>query len=139
MKTLHLSIIAITIIAIIGTIMFVMILDVRHTSPAITNCYKKENVPDMECFVDSYQNCIPAKIQQIEYTVEGDPITVTAIIEKSDTSKECKIHAYYDSKDRFGFQGQYDSLCSKIRSENQFSWIIDQCENKDYAFGFHNR
>ncbi|MGI0009433.1 MAG: hypothetical protein ACRD92_07415 [Nitrosopumilaceae archaeon] len=37
MKTLHLSLIAIVIIAIIGTIAFVMILDVRHTLPAITN------------------------------------------------------------------------------------------------------
>lgn len=100
----------------------------------IQDCNKKENVPDMACFIESYQNCMPAKIHQTRYTVEGDPISTTAIIEKTDPSKECGIHVYYDSKDRFGFQGKYDSLCSNMYAAEQFSWIINQCENKDHAF-----
>ncbi len=52
---------------------------------------------------------------------------------------ECKIHAYYDSKDKWGFNGKYDSLCSRVQSQNEFSWIIDQCENKDYSFGVYNK
>lgn len=102
------------------------------------DCNKKENIPDMSCFLDSFRECTPAKIEQTKYTDEGDPVNVIAIIEKTDTS-ECKIHAYYDSKDKWGFYGKYDSLCSNMQSQNEFSWIIDKCENKDYSFGIYNK
>jgi hypothetical protein len=102
------------------------------------DCNKKENIPDMNCFLDSFRECIPAKIEQTKYTDEGDPITIVAVIEKMGES-ECKIHAYYDSKDKWGFNGKYDSLCSRVQSQNEFSWIIDQCENKDYSFGVYNK
>ncbi|MEM3064744.1 MAG: hypothetical protein QW177_05160 [Candidatus Nitrosotenuis sp.] len=102
------------------------------------DCNKKKDIPDMTCFLDSFRECTPAQIKQTKYTDEGDPITTTAVIEK--TGKlECKIHAYYDSKDKWGFYGKYDSLCSRLESQNEFSWIIDQCENKDYSFGFYNQ
>jgi hypothetical protein len=112
-------------------------LSLKTCTPEIANCNQKENLPDMDCFVQSYQECIPAKIQQTRYTVEGDPISTTAILEKNDTSNECKIHVYYDSQDKFGFQGKYDSICSNVRLYEEFYWIIDQCENQEHAFEFY--
>jgi hypothetical protein len=109
----------------------------KTCTPEITNCNQKENLPDMDCFIQSYQECTSAKIQQTRYTVEGDPISTTAIVEKTDATNECKIHVSYDSQDRFGFQGKYDSICSNVRLNEEFYWIIDQCENKDHAFEFY--
>lgn len=97
-------------------------------------CNKKENLPDMGCFVESYQNCTVASIQQTRYTVESDPISALAIIEKDVSSGECKMHIHYDSKDKHGFQGEYDSRCSNVRLDKGYSWIIDQCEDKDHSF-----
>lgn len=103
----------------------------------LKDCNKKD-IPDMNCFLDSFRECTPTKIEQTKYTDEGDPVTVTAVIEKTG-ELECKIHAYHDSKDKWGFYGKYDSLCSRVQSQNEFSWIIDQCENKNYSFGVYNK
>lgn len=98
------------------------------------DCNKKDSLPDMKCFVKSYQNCSPAKIQQTRYTVEGDYAMTIASVQENGT--ECMIHVIYESNDRFGFSGTRESTCHNISAENQFSWIIDQCE-EDYSFEFY--
>lgn len=97
------------------------------------SCNSKQYIPDMTCFAEAFDKCEQATIQHKIYSVEGDPVTTTASIVKSNLS-ECNIHVYYDSKDRFGMMGKYESICHNLKPETKNIWIIDGCENNKNSF-----
>lgn len=91
---------------------------------------------DVSCFVDSFTSCINAKIEDTRYTVEGDPVTMIAMIRNKDGI--CTIDVFEDTtKDRFGDQKITKHSCSDMKLEDAYL-NISPCTkgSDDGVYGF---
>lgn len=80
---------------------------------------KSLNTTIRDCIIKSFQECLPAKINQTIYTIEGDPIITTLIINGFKYEK-CEVHVYFDSKDTFGFYGKKEYICYNMTYDTRF-------------------
>ena len=105
--------------------------------PEITN-YKGESCnmqgfTDVNCFVDSFNNCSSAKIESSEKTIEGDPILFMAMIK---SENKCTIDVFRDAtKDQFGGIGITKYTCNDIKLDENYLHII-QCVKKSGKEGY---
>jgi hypothetical protein len=91
----------------------------------------------VDCFVDSFNQCISAKIEDVYLTVEGDPITIIAMI-KPDS---CSIDVFHDAtQDRFGKQEITRYSCPEIKLDEQYLHLV-KCvsEFDEWEHGFSIR
>jgi hypothetical protein len=148
MKTKYLIVIVITIIVI--SILFALtfeypIKNKDHSNisslssvPEIINYKGKDcnasGIDNVNCFVDSFNKCLPAKIENTHHTIEGDPITIIALIKS-----ECTIDTFMDStQDRFGKQEITRYTCDNIKLDDHYLHLIqcvDESGHGDY-YGF---
>ncbi|GBH34198.1 hypothetical protein NZNM25_09890 [Nitrosopumilus zosterae] len=88
----------------------------------------------VDCFAISFDKCIPAKIENTHFTVEGDPITVIAMI-KSDS---CSIDVFHDAtQDRFGKQEITKYSCPEIKLDDNYLHMVscvDEFDEGEYGF-----
>jgi len=91
---------------------------------------------DVNCFIDSFSSCINAKIEDTHYTVEGDPITMIAMIKNKDGA--CTIDVFEDTtKDRFGEQKITEYSCSGIKLDEMYLNIYPCTKDSDEdVYGF---
>ena len=141
-KYLFLSLVV--ILAVMAIAVFLIFKPQTTTLPEGTkDCGSEENVygkgydPAIrKCFFESFKVCEPAKIYQNIYTIEGDPIMTTAIIEGKKDGR-CKVHVYIDSRDKFGFYGKYDTLCYTVnldKRNERIYLIINDCKNDKQSY-----
>lgn len=99
------------------------------------NAFERDNV---DCFVDSFNQCIPAKIENTHSTPEGDPITIIAMI-KSETI--CSIDVFHDAtQDNFGKQEITKYTCPEIKlDENYLHFVKCESELDEWEYGFSIR
>lgn len=92
---------------------------------------------EAQCFVESFESCKSSHIQQRFYSVEGDPIIVTGIVE---SWNDCKLRFYMDTThDRHGGHsaGILRSICKEIIVGEE-SWQIENCSNFDLPTLLYN-
>jgi hypothetical protein len=92
---------------------------------------------EAQCFVESFESCKSSYIQQRFYTVEGDPIIVTGIVERWN---DCKLRVYMDTThDMYGGHstGILRSICEEI-TVSEKSWQIENCSNFDLPSLLYN-
>lgn len=91
---------------------------------------------DVNCFIDSFSSCINAKIEDTHNTVEGDPITMIAMIKNKDGI--CTIGVFEDTtKDRFGDQKITEYSCSDIKlDETQLNIYPCTKDSDESMYGF---
>ena len=104
----------------------------------VKNCGSEENTRSggynssiRDCFYESYQVCVSAKIYKKAFTIEGDPIMTTMVIEGRENNL-CKLHVYVDSRDNFGFYGKYNTICYNAFLNNgadRRNLVVDSCDN----------
>ncbi len=104
------------------------------------DCGYEENIHGLgynfsirQCFLDNFKACSLAKISQKRYTIEGDPVIYTAVIEGF-YNDQCNIHVYRDSKDRYGYYGKSDTICTGAEliddsGRQEKSLILSNCRN----------
>jgi len=98
------------------------------------NVYRMSSV---DCFTNSFNQCIPAKIEDAHRTQEGDPITIIAMI-KPDS---CSIDVFHDStQDRFGKQEITRYSCPEIKVDEKYLRLV-HCisEFDEWEHGFSIR
>lgn len=100
--------------------------------------YKGKNcnalgIDDISCFVDSFNQCLPAKIKNTHHTIEGDPITIIAMIKS-----ECSIDVFDDStQDRFSKQEITRYTCNNIKLDDNYLHLIQCVDEFGYGqYGF---
>ncbi len=101
--------------------------------PEIINYKGKDcntmGIDDISCFVDSFNQCLPAKIENTRHTIEGDPITIIAMIKS-----ECSIDVFDDStQDRFSKQEITRYTCNNIKLDDNYLHLI-QCVG-EFGYG----
>ena len=110
-----------------------------HDIPEIMNyqgkdCNEYSRKGSADCFAISFDKCVPAKIENTHFTVEGDPITIIAMI-KSDS---CSIDVFHDStQDRFGKQEITEYSCPQIKSDEKYLHLT-KCTSEldEWEYGF---
>jgi len=101
--------------------------------PEIINYKGKDcnalEIDNISCFVDSFNQCLPAKIENTRHTIEGDPITIIAMIKS-----ECSIDVFDDStQDRFSKQEITRYICNNIKLDDNYLHLI-QCVG-EFGYG----
>jgi hypothetical protein len=93
---------------------------------------------DVNCFIDSFNNCIPAMIKNTHTTIEGDPIYNIAMIKSNIGSTLCSIVVFEDTtNDRFGIPGITKYSCSSLTSDDEYldiSPCVDESNQGEYGF-----
>jgi hypothetical protein len=93
---------------------------------------------DVNCFADSFNDCIPARIENMHPTVEGDPIYSIAMIKSNEDKTSCSIVVFEDTtKDRFGVPGITKYTCSSMKLEDNYlnlSPCVNESNNGEYGF-----
>jgi hypothetical protein len=91
-------------------------------------CNEKNTQQNIRCFVEAFQSCMTTRINQVwGYTEEGDPILLTAMIERE--NETCNVHVIIDNKyDKFGIPEIYQTFCANAEMWEE-NWIINQCED----------
>jgi len=100
------------------------------------NCNMLER-DSVGCFVDSFNQCIPAKIENTHHTQEGDPITIIAMIK----TKNCSIDVFHDAtQDKFGKQEITKYTCPEIKLDEKYLHLV-KCESEfdEWEHGFSIR
>lgn len=96
----------------------------------------KLGFPDVNCFIDSFSRCINAKIEDTHGTIEGDPVTMIAMIKNKDGV--CTIDVFEDTtKDRFSDQKITKYSCSGIKLDETYLNIQPCTKDSDEnVYGF---
>ncbi|MCV0391952.1 MAG: DUF4362 domain-containing protein [Nitrosopumilus sp.] len=91
----------------------------------------------VDCFANSFDKCVPAKIENTHFTVEGDPITIIAMIH----TDSCSIDVFHDStQDKFGKQEITKYSCPEIKlDENYLHLVSCTSEYDEWEYGFSIR
>jgi hypothetical protein len=93
---------------------------------------------DVNCFVESFNNCSSAKIEDVHHTVEGDPIFSIAMIKSSEDKTLCRIIVFEDTtKDKFGIPGITKYTCSSLKLDDMYlniSPCINESGEDEYGF-----
>ena len=111
---------------------FVVAPEIRHYTMVKASCNNSEGKPDGQCFVNAFENCESAKIKQMSFSFEGDPIFYYATIVPEDS---CRIHFEMDiSLDKWkgvATPGIIQDTCTYVQfSEPRLDF---QCGDEQYV------
>ena len=105
----------------------------------ITRATPRQRNPDMRlCFETAFLECRPAKMHKTAYTVEGDPIMTTVLVEgmtavlvEGERLHSCPVTVHYNSRDNFGEKRSFQTTCRKVvyrQGESEFL-AFSQCDD----------
>ena len=91
---------------------------------------RDRNLDMRTCFERAFQECMPAKLHKTGYTMEGDPVMTTILIEGK-RQRSCIVRVHVNSRDRFGEMGSFQTICRNvtIRKMPSIYLYLSRCEN----------
>lgn len=93
--------------------------------------YFTPNISVRQCFYDSYQECIPAKMT---WMTGGGHADITIILWTEKSNDACIFHLYIDSRDRYGAMGKFYNICPEVDTEQSID--IDWTNKSYWTFKF---
>lgn len=97
-----------------------------------TTCNDTLGKPDVDCFLNAFEECKSASIKNKVNTVEGDPIFLYA-----DIMSDCQISVRIDnSLDKFSGKLTEDAICFDVKLDEIAKHLLFSCDDSGDFRGF---